>query len=68
MSQPQEVLYILIQCAKNTAIYFQDTAINFIDSVMPSKPLKLKYTIKLIKVLTFEIDGTETAIKQIVNN
>lgn len=45
-----------------------ETAKNSIGSVMPSKSLELKHTIKLIQELTAEIEETEAEIKHIINN
>lgn len=40
---------------------------NSIDSNMPAKSLELKYTIKLIKELTYEINEIEEEIKIIMD-
>ena len=52
---------------RDTAILFRETARNSIGSVMPTKSLELKHTIKLIDELTTEINEIESEIKRIVD-
>lgn len=52
---------------KDTAIIIREAAKNSIGSVMPSKSLELRHTIKLIQEITSEIDEIEAEIKSIMD-
>ena len=52
---------------RDKAIEIREAARVSIGSVMPAKSLELKHTIRLIKVLTEEIDDIETSIREIMD-
>ena len=52
---------------RDMAISIRNAAASSIGSVMPSKSLELKHTIRLIEVLSSEIDEIETAINEIMD-
>jgi len=53
--------------SRDKAIEIRNAARDSIGSVMPSKSLELKHTIRLIEVLTEDIDEVETSIKAIMD-
>ena len=52
---------------RDKAIEIREAARTSIGSVIPAKSLELKHTIRLINVLTEEIDEIETSIREIMN-
>lgn len=52
---------------RDKAIEIRDAACNSIGSQMPAKSMELKHTIKLIEVLSEEIDDIESSIKKIMD-
>ena len=52
---------------RDMAIVIRNAAINSIGSVTPAKSMELKHTIRLIEVMTDEIDEIELSIKSIMD-